>query len=73
MNDTVSDFPRFTWLYWLVAFTFLWGIVLVPWGASLFLGWSEWATLLAYPLICGGAAFHLLRTKQPGRIARLGT
>jgi hypothetical protein len=60
---------RFAWLYWPIAFTFVWAFIVTPLGVKKLWGWSHWVTVFGYPAMCGVAALYLVRAKRGGRIA----
>lgn len=56
------------WAHGLAAFTFVWGLVVVPFGPKLIIG-SAWLAQWGYPLGCLGAAAYLLATRKRGRFS----
>lgn len=60
---------RSAWVYWPIAFTFIWAFFVAPLGLKKLLGWNEWVTVFGYPIMCGVSAFYLITTKRNSRIA----
>jgi hypothetical protein len=62
--QTTKVYPA--WLFWILSFTFVWGYFVATLGVRKFFGWSQWAALLGYPIICWAAAVLLARAKRSG-------
>jgi hypothetical protein len=61
--------PCPTWLFWLLASTFLWGFLVAPIGLNEVIGSRKWPTLLGYSTVCWTAAVFLARAGRTGAVA----
>ena len=61
--------PYPSWFFWLLASTFLWGLLIAPIGLNELVGHRKWPMVFGYSSICWIAAIMLARAKRSGSVA----